>query len=225
MPPIDWPANLCPANVLVRPPRKTQGLTTSLSQFTQRIPSIRPPFGLTIEFGALFGDKVLAYRALLASLEGRANTVRVPLFDFWFRASDAEMGAGFVPHDDGSPFSDGSLYATGDIEGVTASGVQGQRTLTVDFGAYGQLLQGGMYFGLRDHPYIAQTVAWAGAVATIHCSPSLRTAYTAEPLRTRPTMIAGLIEDDGGEHMLRRGRWTQPTLDFEERFDQPLLPA
>lgn len=219
---FDWPANLVPTNVALRPPRKTAGLTTSLSEATQAVPVIRPPFGLTLEFGNLFAEEVLAYRALLASLEGRTNTVRVPVFDLWYRARNREIGAGRASHSDGTAFSDGALYLTDDLDGVTITGVQGQRNITVDFGSYGQVLQGGLYFGLADHPYIATQVFWEGSVATIRCSPTLRRHYSAEPLRLRPAMIARLTDDDAGELMLKRGRWGSPTLDFTEAFDEPV---
>ena len=218
---FDWPGNLVPSNVMVRPPRKTVG-NKSLSEFMQVAPAIRPPFGLTLEFDGLFGDEVLAYRALLASLEGRANAVRVPLFDLWFAARDRAIGAGLASHSDGAAFSDGALYLTDDLSGVTVSGVQGQRNITVDFDAYGQMIQGGLYFGLGDRPYIAQGVWWDGNVATIRCSPTLRETYVNEPLRLRPVMIGRLTDDDGGQHMLRRGRWTQVSIDFEEDFREPL---
>lgn len=219
---FDWPAILVPDNVTVRPPRKTAGLTTSLSEFTQAVPVIRPPFGLVLEFGNLFGAEVLAWRALLASLEGRANMVRVPLFDLWLRATDAQIGAGAVTHSDGTSFSDGALYVTDDLAGVTVTGVQGQRTIMVDFGDYGQVLQGGLYFGIGEHPYIAQAVWWEGSVATIRCSPTLRTAYDAVPLKLRPTMIAGQPSDDGGDLKLMRARYGAPVLELLERFDEPL---
>ena len=222
MMPINWPANLVPTDITILPPRKTAGLSTSLSELTQAVPVIRPPFGLVLEFGNLFGDEVLAYRALLASLEGRANTVRVPLFDMWFAATDAQIHAGSVSHSDGTAFSDGALYHTGDVAGVTVTGVQGQRVITVDFGAYGQLLQGGLYFGIDDHPYIAQGVSWTGSVAKISCSPTLRTDYAAARVKLRPTMIARLTDDDGGQHKLRRGRWTAPVMELTEAFDEPL---
>jgi hypothetical protein len=215
---FDWPRSLVPADVVIRPPRKTMGLNTGLSENAQAVPSIRPPFGLTLPFGNLFGDKVLAYRALLASLEGRSNTVRVPLFDLWFRATDAQIGAGAVPHSDGTPFSDGALYVTDDLFGVTASGVQGQRMITVDFGQYGPLLQGGMHFGLGEYPYVAAAVWWVGTVATIRCTPTLRRAYTDEPLKLKPTMLCRLVDDDTGELRLTRGRYGAPTLDFVEDF-------
>lgn len=220
---IDWPASLVPRNIAIRPPRKTVGLTTSLSEFTQVIPSIRPPFGMTLEFDALFGGEALAYRALLASLEGRANTVRVPLFDMWLAASQADLDGGRAPHSDGTGFSDGAYYLNAtDLEGVTASGVQGARTISADFGHYGELLEAGQYFGLGDQPYIATKVTWEGSVATIGFSPSLRRAYSAEALRLRPVMIARLTNDDAGELMLQNMRFGTPTLDLTEAFDEPL---
>lgn len=219
---FDWPATLVPTNIMVRPPRKTVGLSTSLSEATQVVPAIRPPFGLTLEMQDLFGDEVIAYRAVLALFEGRANKVRVPLFDLWFAARDRAISAGRVPHSDGTLFSDGAAYVTDDISGVVVSGSQGDRMITADFGDYGQLLQGGLYFGLGDHPYIAQGVWWEGSVAVIRCSPTLRMDYAGEPLKLRPTMIAGLPDDDAGQLMLQRGRWGSATLDLVERFDGPL---
>lgn len=219
---FDWPANLVPADITIRPPRKTAGLNTSLSEFTQAVPVIRPPFGLTFKFDTIFGEQVLAWRAAEAMFEGRANICRVPLFDLWFRATDAAIGAGRVTHSDGTSFSDGALYYTAGLGGVTVTGVQGQRNITVDFGQFGQVLQAGMYFGIGEHPYIAQGVWWEGGVATIRCSPTLRTAYAAVPLTLRPTMLAGLKDDDGASLELTRARYGQPTLDLVERFDGPL---
>lgn len=219
---FDWPANLVPSVVTVRPPRKTMGLTTSISNFSQSVPMIRPPFGLALKFENLHGDEVLAWRAAEGLFEGRANCVRIPLFDLWLRARDRQLGAGRVPHSDGTRFSDGARYLTDDLSGVTVTGAQGQRNITVDFGGYGQLLQAGLYFGIGEHPYLATGVWWEGSVATIRCTPTLRKAWTAEPLQLRPTMIAGLLTDDGAELELALARYGSPTLVLEERFDEPL---
>ena len=215
---FDWPGNLVPQDITIDPPSKTAGLSTSLSDFVQVVPVIRPPFMMTLDFGNLFQDEVIAWRAMMALFEGRANQVRVPLFDLWFRASDAQIHAGSVSFSDGSSFSDGALWLTDDLSGVTVTGAQGDRIITADFGAYGQLLQGGLYFGLGEHPYIAQQVWWAGSVATISCSPTLRTAYVAEPLKLKPTMVARKAEDLGGRLKLNRGRFGGPSLDLVEQF-------
>lgn len=210
-----WPASLVPINVVVRPPRKTVGLSTSISQFTQAVPAIRPPFGLTLEFDTLVGPDVLTWRAIIASLEGRANTVRIPLFDLWYRAK----AIGGDPED---YFADGVDYSTDDLVGVTVSGVQGQRNIVVDFGAYGEAIKPGLYFGVGDHPYIATAVSWAGTVATIRCAPTLRDDYDDLPLRLKPDMVCRLTSDDGGELPLRKLRFGAPALDLEEAFDEPL---
>jgi len=220
---FDWPANLVPIDVTVRPPRKTVGLNTSVSEVTQAVPGIRPPFGLTIEFQDLFGDEILAYRAALALFEGRANKVRIPLFDVWFAAKQRQIGGGLSTHSDGTTFSDGASYLTDDLANVLVTGTQGDRMITADFGDYGQLLQGGLYFGLGDYPYVATGVWWEGTVARIRCSPTLRIDYAGEPLKLKPVMIAGLPDDDNGQLSLRRQRWGSATLDLVERFDG-LLP-
>jgi hypothetical protein len=213
---FDWPASLVPLNVSIRPPRKTRSMTGSLTDSSQVVPAIRPPFGMTIEFDTLFGQDVLAYRAMLGLFEGRANFVRVPMFDLWFGASAAEIHSGGVLHSDGTSFSDAAAYLTTDIVGVLVTGVQGQRTITADFGSYGHLLDAGLYFGLGDNPYLCTGIAWTGSVASIRCTPTLRRDYTAEPLRLRPVMIGQLKDDDNGEHVLKAMRSTTPTLDLVE---------
>lgn len=215
---LEWPATLLPRNVQIRNPRKTVGLNTSLNQFDQAVPAIRPPFGATLEFDDLTGGEVLAWRALLAGLEGRANVVRLPLFDFWLAAPGGYLGVARTSHSDGSPFSDGTLYSTTDISGVLVNGVAGQRTITADFGDYGQMLQAGQYFGLGDQPYMATGVTWAGNVATIRHTASLRRTYVDEPLRLRPVMLARLTDDDQGQTMLQNMRWMRPEIDFTEAF-------
>ncbi|MBU6189533.1 MAG: hypothetical protein KGR68_09460 [Betaproteobacteria bacterium] len=215
---FDWPTTLVPRRIQILPPRATQGLSTSLNRFVQAVPAIRPPFTVSMDFAELTGGEVLAWRAFMALLEGRANTARLPLFDLWLSASDAAIGAGLVAHGDGTPFSDGALYSTTDIAGVTVTGVQGQRNITVDFGVYGQLLQAGQYFGLGDEPYICSGITWAGTVATIRCSPTLRKAYTAQPLRLKPTMIGRLTSDDGGALTLEQLRYGAPSIVFQEDF-------
>lgn len=216
---FDWPANLIPADVTILPPRKTVGLTTSLSDATQRTPSIRPPFGMVLDFPTLFGSDVLAWRAALGLFEGRTNIARIPLFDMWFRASDAQIGAGTAPHSDGATFSDGALYLTDDLEGVTVTGTQGDGTITADFGSYGPLLEAGLYFGLGEWPYLATQVWWEGTVATIRCTPTLRLSVVAEPLKLKPTMLVGLTDDDNGQLTLKRGRFGGPSIELVERFD------
>lgn len=224
---FDWPANLIPTDITIHAPHDTAGLTTSVNGAVQAKPVIRPPFKVTLEFETLFGAEVLAWRAIIGSLEGRSNRLRIPLFDLWFAAKKRQIAAGRVPHWDGTGFSDGTLYSTDDLEGVTVTAVQGQRNITADFAGYAgadlnALLQAGLYFGLHDQPYLATQVFWDGSVATIRTNPTMRHAYADQELRLRPVMIAGLVDDKGGTLTLKRGRWGGPSLELEERFDGPL---
>lgn len=215
---FDWPAALVPRHIDILPPRATQGLSTSLTQFTQAQPGIRPPFRVSMEFDPLFGDDVLAWRAIMALLEGRANLCRLPLFDLWYRAKDSAIGAGSTGFSDEALFSDGAGFAAPDLGGVTVNGVQGQRMITADFGTYGAVLKAGHYFGIGEHPYIASGVWWEGSVATIRCSPTLREDCTAAPLRLKPVMIGRQMSDDGGALKLNNLRHGGPSIVFEEDF-------
>lgn len=215
---FDWPPNLIPEDVNIQPPRKTAGLNVSLSGKTQAVPVIHPPFGLKLTFPKIWGDQVRAWRAMEMLFEGMANTVRVPLFDLWFQASDAAIGAALTGHSDGTGFSDGTLYSTADLVGVTVTGVQGQRTITADFGSYGHILQAGDYFGLGEYPNGARKVSWSGTIATIECARTLIEDCDAVPLKLRPTMLAGLTSDDGANLELVLARYGQPTLELVERF-------
>lgn len=215
---FDWPETLIPQDIAILPPRKTAGLSTSLSGFNQAVPIVRPPFGMKLWFGNLFGDEVKAWRAMMGLFEGRTNSVRIPLFDLWFRANDAAIGAGRVTHSDGTSFSDGAQYLTDDLVGIVANGAQGDRSIEVDFGAYGELIEAGLYFGLGEHPYIARRVSWSGSKATIETTPTLRTTYVDEAVKLRPTIIVGLVDDDQGELALKTGRYGAPSLELVERF-------
>lgn len=219
---IEWPAVLQPRDINLTPPRQTKSLTKSLTNFEQVQPVIRPPWRGRLAFATLEGDQVLAYRAFLAACEGRSNLFRLPIFDLHHWASDAQIAAGSAPHSDGSEFSDGALYLTNDLSGVTVTGIQGEKQIVVDFGAYGPILKAGQYFGIGNDLHIATGVWWDGSTATIRFTSSLRRDHSAAPLRLRPYLIAKLAQDDSGDHELAYGRWTEPVLEFEEAFYEPL---
>lgn len=219
---IEWPSVLQPRDMNIRPPSQTKSLTKSLTNFEQVQPVIRPPWRVTLSFATLVGDQVLAYRAFLAACEGRSNLVRLPIFDLHYWATDFQIHGRAVPHSDGAAFSDDALYATGDLSSVAVTGVQGEKQIIANFGEYGQVLKAGQYFGIADDLHIATAVFWEGSVATIRFTSSLRRDHVSAPLRLRPYLIARLAEDDVGDHDLQYGRWTEPALDFEEAFYEPL---
>ena len=219
---IEWPSVLQPRNINIRPPSQTKSLTRTLTNFEQVQPVIRPPWRVSLSFATLVGDQVLAYRALLAACEGRTNPIRLPIFDLHYWASDAQIGAGQAGHSDTALFSDFSTYAVTDLSGVVVSGMQGEKQITVEFGQYGPILKAGQYFGIADDLHIATGVWWTGTIATIKFTSSLRRDHVNAPLRLHPYLIARLADDNTGEHELTYGRWTEPVLELEEVFYEPI---
>lgn len=213
---IEWPGGLSPRIINLRLINKTRSAGESLTGFEQVASSLATRWAFALEFNNLKRHLIPSYRAMVASLEGRANVLRVPVFDPQFWPTDAEIGIASVPHSDGTTLSDGVEYLTTDVEGITATGLQGSKVLEVDFGAYGPIFSGGLYFGVEDEAYLATSVTWAGSVATIRFQPGLRQDHTDARVRLRPRLIMRLVDDQGGELALERGIIGAPALELVE---------
>lgn len=213
---IQWPGGLSPRIINLRLINKTRSAGESLTGFEQVASSISTRWAFGLEFNNLKRHIIPSYRAMVASLEGRANALCVPVFDPQFWPTGAEIGIASVPHSDGTPFSDGGEYLTTDVEGITATGLKGAKVLEVDFGAYGPIFGGGLYFGVEDETYLATSVTWAGSVATIRFQPGLRQDHTDARVRLRPRLIMRLVDDQGGELALERGIIGAPSLELAE---------
>lgn len=213
---IEWPTGLSPRIINLRLINKTRSAGESISGFEQVSGSLATRWAFSLEFNNLKRHLIPAYRAMVASLEGRANALRVPVFDPQFWPPDAVLGIASVPHSDGTPFSDESEYLTNDVSGLTVTGLKGAKTITVDFGNYGAIFDGGLYFGVDEEAYLATGVVWAGAVATIRFQPGLRQDHTDAQFRLRPRLIMRLADDQGGELALERGIIGSPSLELVE---------
>jgi hypothetical protein len=218
---FNWPMNLIPRGIGLRPPHATRSATTSQTNTEQIVPVIRPPWTVEMTFPMLSRKGPnLAYRALLGRLQGRTNAVRLPLFDF-YQAGVEFLGT--APFSDAATFDDNALFTTNDLEGVTVTGVQGLTQLTIDFGSYGEIIQAGQIFGLADRAYIVNAIEYSGSVATVDFSPSLHKAYTNEAVKLRPNIIARLFEDEEGPVVADLGQYVQPTLRFRETSFEPFF--
>lgn len=213
---IEWPTGLSPLIINLRLINKTRSAGESITGFEQVASSLATRWAFSLEFNNLKRHLIPSYRAMVASLEGRANVLRVPVFDPQFWPSDAEIGIASVPHSDGTPLSDGAEYLTNDVEGITATGLQGSKVLEVDFGEYGPIFSGGLYFGVEDETYLATSVLWVGSVATIRFQPGLRKDHTDGRFRLRPRLTMRLMDDEGGELALERGIKGAPSLELVE---------
>lgn len=213
---VEWPGGLSPRIINLRLINKTRSAGESLTGFEQVASSLATRWAFSLEFNNLKRHLIPAYRAMVAELEGRTNALRVPVFDPQFWPSDAEIGIASVPHSDGTPLSDGAEYLTTDVDGITATGLKGSKVLVVDFGAYGPIFSGGLYFGVEDETYLATSVLWVGSVATIRFQPGLRQDHTDARVRLRPRLIMRLVDDQGGELPLERGIIGAPSLEMVE---------
>ena len=214
---VEWASKrLAPRVINLRLINQTRSAGESITGFEQVGAAITPRWAFSLQFNNLKRELIPPFRAMVASLEGRSNALRVPVFDPRFWPSDALIGIASVPHSDGTPFGDDALYGTTDIDGVTATGLKGSKTLVVDFGSYGQIFEGGLYFGVEDEAYLSSSVVWDGSVATIKFKPGLRQDHTAGKVRLRPRLLMRLADDESGSLSLERGIIGAPTLDLVE---------
>lgn len=220
---IEWAhRDLAPRIINLRLVNKTRSAGESITGFEQVAASISTRWAFSLEFNNLKRRIIPSYRAMIAALEGRANALRVPVFDPQFWPTNAEIGIATVPHSDGTPLSDGGEYSSTDVEGITATGLRGTKELMINFGAYGPIFSGGLYFGVEDETYLATSVVWAGSVATIRFQPSLRQDHTDARVRLRPRLIMRLADDQGGEIPLERGIIGAPALELVELLPDEL---
>jgi hypothetical protein len=213
---ITFPRRLVARTTNLRLINRTRSSQESLSGFVQVAASVAQRWALTLEFNTLKRENVLAYRAIIAALEGKANHLRVPIVDSRLWPEDAALGLEDVPHSDGTPFDDGTLYSAGDIAGVYVNALKGSKRISVDMGAFGEAFTAGQYFGIGDELYICTRIWWEGSVATVDCQPGLRRDHSGSPFRLRPVLVCQLAEDEVGDHPLEWGIRTSPTLDLRE---------
>lgn len=216
---IEFPRGLVARTTNLRLRNQSRSLSETLSGFQQVTSSVTQRWNLVLEFNTMKREYILAYRAILAQLEGRLGTLRVPIVDSRLWPTDASLGIASSTHSDGSTFSDDTLYTTGDVSGITVAGTLGAKSIDVDLSPYGEVLQAGQYFGIDDDLYIATTVEYDElGVATIGFQPGLRRTYTEGVFRLRPYLLCRLADDDVGDHPLEWGIRTAPSLELVEVF-------
>lgn len=214
---IEWAhKDLAPRALNLRIINRTRSAGESITGFEQVAPTFAARWGFSLEFNNLKRHLIPSYRVMIAKLRGRENVLRVPVFDPHFWPADELLGLVSVGHSDGTDFSDGAEYVTADISGVSASGTKGDTQIEVDFGSYGQIFDGGLYFGIDDETYLATGVSWLGSVATINFEPSLRKDHVAGSFRLRPYLIMRLADDEQGNAMFERALIGAPSLELVE---------
>lgn len=214
---VEWPhPGLAPRVIDLDIDPQTRSAGASVTGFEQVEEGVNARWRGKLEFNNLKAGMVPAYRAMRAKLRGRANVLRVPLFDAHYWPSDVSLGIEGAPHSDGTPFSDLALYVTDDATGLTVTGLRGAKEITLDFGDYGAIFEAGLYFGVDEELYMATSVEFTGTVATIGFEPGLRQDHTDGIFRLRPRLLMRLMTDQSGRLALEYGLTGTPTLELEE---------
>lgn len=216
---VTWPTGLSPRIITMQLINQTRSMNQSLSGIQQVNSSLAQRWRLTLDFNTLRRAEVLSYRAMMASLEGRANTIRVPVWDkrlepaFITGSLAGGNTAVSVSHSDGTYHSDKTGYSTsGGVSGV--SGVKSSSTLSADLSSLGHWLKPGHYIGVDGDVYIVVSVDTDGDELTVQ--PRLRQTYTSGNLTLRPSLHCRLSGDEIGDLPLDLGLRGSPSLEFVE---------
>jgi hypothetical protein len=113
------------------------------------------------------GAGVLYWRWFVGYMQGRANTIAMPVFDRG--QTPAQLAGQPIPapvtHDDGSLFSDGSAYRQPRTPAHVAGAYSGGETSMLVNMLGNQSPQPGQYFSVADRLYLIETAApYLGAV-------------------------------------------------------------
>lgn len=170
-------------------------------------------------------EVVLAWRALLGVLEEGVTRIVVPFCDKrhtpYAPAPGRPVG---VPHGDGSPFSDSSLYVT---SGESASGAAGGgaalRGTSLSFvGVLGQPLLGGEFFTIAhptkgDRAYkVRRVVEQSAGGAVVEFVPPLREAVAAGTSVDFANPRCLMVQDGRASSRLSNRRYTEAAIRFIE---------
>lgn len=219
---FDWPhPALSPRITDLFLVENTRSAGESITGFEQVAEGITQRWSLILDFNNLKREAILPYRALQASLRGRANVVKVPIRDPYLWPADGLIGIENSPAraDPWRLLADGS-----EINDVVAtiSGTIGDRTVDVDFASLiddpAGIVFPGMYFGAGDDLHIIglDGLEWAGTTATITFEPALRRTHVAAAFKFRPTLTCRKVADETGRHPLEHARRTSPSMELVE---------
>lgn len=171
-------------------------------------------------------EKVKAWRALSALIEGASNLISIPVYDAG-QIGEYIAGAS-VPfkNDDNDPvyFSDGSGFAGTDpyLAMNVGEAAIGATSITIDFGAAPEEIVGGEYFSVRDRLYVIKgVIARVGDVYELAIWPRVREAIEDDVIFnfTDPRCLVRLQSDMEMDLDLDIGRLGFPDVNFIEAID------
>jgi hypothetical protein len=206
---------------------KTLGGGQSLSGIEQVASTMNDRWQASYRFPVRTDDDVLALRAFVMSMRGRASTVALPMFDLarapWaVNAQGIKQTPGAVrtPSLDGTPFADAANLRDGLIRAsITSLAALNAIQLSVAVAA-GSAPRPGHFFSLGTRGYAVQSVTGAGPY-TLEIWPWLRVAASSGQSVnfTSPVCEMRFATDSEGADALKsldQLRFGSLTLNFDE---------
>jgi len=220
---IDWPLAVFPRSAMFHPENQSRTGGASLTGSEQVTVSNAGRWRAKAAGPIVTEESVLAWRAFVSLMEGRAGTVLVPKWEnYGVRDANGRVfnEVGGVAFDDGLGF-DLSGFGQSDIAYALTyvSAAIGATRIVVDV-LSGEGPRPGQYFGIGQRLYMCQA-AWSdedAAVLNVQFWPRLRSAVPAgaRVIIDRPTCLMRFASDQTGELELDFGRWANPMVEFVE---------
>lgn len=220
---IDWPAAVFPKSAMFHPDNTSRSGGLSMTGSEQITVSNAGRWRATATAPVLTEESVLAWRAFVSMMEGRAGTVLVPKWDNYGvrnmngRAFTDATIAGYA---DGLNF-DLSGFGRSDFEHahMSVSAALNATRLSVNI-ADGVGPRPGQYIGLAQRLHMVQA-AWEmveGGPLQLQVWPRLRAnaVMGQRVILDRPVCLMRFASDQTGELELDMGRWGQGGLELVE---------
>lgn len=227
---LAWNPSLRPSGGGFTPFARTLGGGPALnSDFEQVVPQQSQRWRASIRLSVRSTEEIFALREMVMSLEGRANTIAVPVFDrgrapWRVDQYGRSIDPGFVRQRslDGTQFAD----SPGLVDGLISAKLNAAAALRASQVAInivsGSAPQVGMFFSIGTRLYnIKAIVGVAGSVSTVKIWPLLRADVAVNTVVnfTSPSCEMRFQTDDQGQDILSaldQFRFAAGTLAFEE---------
>lgn len=173
----------------------------------------------TLSFPLINREMILAFRAWITQMDGRANKTLIGPCDCSVGNRLAPMLGG-IPHSDGTFHSDGAGYAQGAVPAETVGAVTaGANTVRIYNGSTELPILTGSFIGLAGFLYvITSATPQPNGETILGIMPKLRSdvpdGSPVEWCHARAPMR--LVSDDSGGFDLNLGRYGNPTVDLVE---------
>lgn len=227
---IEWPRRtLVPQDIAFNLRYKTRSGGMALSGQEQVIASSSTHWEAQMSLRLNRPPLVLAYRALINSLDGRLGKVLVPTYSGFYAITGQTgphtfdyryIGVQLGPFGDTSTFGDSSEFEQPGVRALTSgAALKGATIFNITMSADNILPLQGSYFSIGEFLYsIISFTLISGRDFTVEVRPPLRLGHPSGALvdLSIPKCRMKLASDDSGSLSLSSLRFGTPTLNFIE---------